>query len=473
MLRGLGDCRVRAGQRVARPRRRRLVDGRLQRHVGGSQRAADAGVRRLPRRRTASRVPTAGSLRPGGRRRPVRPAGRAGPRVLHAVDAVQRLEPVGPARPAHDERPALLPRRRRISCGGSRPSEAPRLYTEADGWRPLRIWGMGIASQDVTGDGYPEVFLTSQGDNKLQTLADGPEPRRRTRTSRSNGASPPTARSPAATCSRRPRGTPSSQTSTTTASLDLFVAKGNVEAQDEYADARSEQPVARPGRRHVRRRRPTRRASSATSGPAARAVVDLNLDGLLDLVVVNRASSPTLWRNVGRGDAEQPAPMGQWIAVRPAPAGAERRCDRRVGRGAAGDRTVVREVDRRRRPCRRPDSDGSTLGLGDADEREVRVQWPDGETGPWMTVDGRTSSSTIERGATATPWTPRSARVDDRRRPDAAGDHVRRSACAPPDRSRSAAHLPGDPARTSAIRGCTSPPSSSRSTSWARSGCGF
>ena len=42
-----------------------------------------------------------------------------------------------------------------------------------DGWQPLRIWGMGIASQDLTGDGYPEVYLTSQADNKLQTLADG------------------------------------------------------------------------------------------------------------------------------------------------------------------------------------------------------------------------------------------------------------------------------------------------------------
>ena len=45
------------------------------------------------------------------------------------------------------------------------PGEVPRPYTEAEGWRPLRIWGMGIASQDITGDGYPEVFLTSQGDN--------------------------------------------------------------------------------------------------------------------------------------------------------------------------------------------------------------------------------------------------------------------------------------------------------------------
>ena len=52
------------------------------------------------------------------------------------------------------------------------PGEPPRLYTDADGWQRLRIWGMGIASYDVTGDGLPEVFLTSQGDNKLQTLAD-------------------------------------------------------------------------------------------------------------------------------------------------------------------------------------------------------------------------------------------------------------------------------------------------------------
>ena len=43
-----------------------------------------------------------------------------------------------------------------------------------DGWRPLKVWGMGIASYDLTGDGQPEVYLTSQGDNKLQTLAAGP-----------------------------------------------------------------------------------------------------------------------------------------------------------------------------------------------------------------------------------------------------------------------------------------------------------
>jgi hypothetical protein len=33
---------------------------------------------------------------------------------------------------------------------------------------------MGIASQDLTGDGYPEIYLTNIGSNRLETLADGP-----------------------------------------------------------------------------------------------------------------------------------------------------------------------------------------------------------------------------------------------------------------------------------------------------------
>ena len=52
--------------------------------------------------------------------------------------------------------------------------EPPRPYTREDGWQKMSIWGMGIASYDLTGDGLTEVFLTSQGDNKLQTLVDGP-----------------------------------------------------------------------------------------------------------------------------------------------------------------------------------------------------------------------------------------------------------------------------------------------------------
>ena len=71
------------------------------------------------------------------------------------------------------QRPALLHATARSSCGASTPGEPPRLYTARRGLAADRIWGMGIASHDLTGDGLPEVYLTSQGDNMLQTLADG------------------------------------------------------------------------------------------------------------------------------------------------------------------------------------------------------------------------------------------------------------------------------------------------------------
>lgn len=54
------------------------------------------------------------------------------------------------------------------------PGEPPHLFTEAEGWARLRVWGMGIASADLDGDTYPEYFLTSMADSKLQTLKAGP-----------------------------------------------------------------------------------------------------------------------------------------------------------------------------------------------------------------------------------------------------------------------------------------------------------
>ena len=52
--------------------------------------------------------------------------------------------------------------------------QPPALFTEAEGWKPLKIWGMGIATADLDFDGYPEYFLTSMADHKLQTLAAAP-----------------------------------------------------------------------------------------------------------------------------------------------------------------------------------------------------------------------------------------------------------------------------------------------------------
>jgi hypothetical protein len=51
-----------------------------------------------------------------------------------------------------------------------RAGRKPELYTQAEGWKYLRIWGMGIASYDVELRHLPDYFLTSMADNKLQTV---------------------------------------------------------------------------------------------------------------------------------------------------------------------------------------------------------------------------------------------------------------------------------------------------------------
>src|SRR5437773_11932157 len=54
------------------------------------------------------------------------------------------------------------------------PGAPPSLYTADDGWENLQVNGMGIASYDINGDGYPETDLTNQADNRPQTLASHP-----------------------------------------------------------------------------------------------------------------------------------------------------------------------------------------------------------------------------------------------------------------------------------------------------------
>jgi hypothetical protein len=283
------------------------------------------------------------------------------------------------------------------------PGQPPREYGEAEGWRPLHIWGMGIASRDVTGDGYPEVFITSQGDNKLQTLADGPAQPTYEDIALARGV---TAQRPAVGDDVLPSTAwhPEFEDVNNDGVVDLFVTKGNVEAQVDYATRDPSDLFL--GRDDGTFTQATEDAGIVSFEKArGAAVADLNLDGMLDLVVVNRREPVKVWRNVGRGDAERPAPTGHWLAVRlqqPAPnvdavgAWLEVR---------TGDRTTTREVT-----VGGGHASGEAgwlhTGLGDADEAEVRVQWPDGEKGPWQPVPAD-SFVTIERGAAdAVPWQP-------------------------------------------------------------------
>jgi len=124
---------------------------------------------------------------------------------------------------------------------------------------------------------------------------------------------------------------------------------------------------------------------------------DLNLDGMLDLVEVNRSRNVRLWRNVGVGSAERPKAPGHWVELRLAQDGANR--------DAVGAWLEVRTdagTQRRQVTVGGGHASGHLgwvhVGLGVADSAEVRVRWPGGETGPWQAVEADTFG-VVERGA--------------------------------------------------------------------------
>ena len=283
------------------------------------------------------------------------------------------------------------------------PGRPPELYGEDDGWRPLRIWGMGIASADVTGDGYPEVFLTSQGDNKLQTLeTDAEEPTYRDIALRAGV----TAQRPFSGDDVLPSTAwhPEFADVDNDGLLDLLVTKGNVEAQTDHAMRDPSNLLF--GQPDGTFREATEAAGllDYTSARGA-AVADLDLDGLLDLVIVHRREPATIWHNVGAGSADRARSDGHWLDVRleqPAP---------NVDAVGAWLDVEVIEPTSTRTVTREVTVGGGHVsgqlgwlhtGLGEADRARVRVRWPDGEISVWYDVDVdqfvvvRRGASTVE-----------------------------------------------------------------------------
>ena len=256
-------------------------------------------------------------------------------------------------------------------------------YTLADGWNRVRIFGMGIATYDVTGDGKPEYYLTSQGDNKLETLMSGATP---------GSPSYNTMALAANATAHRPYEGDTTKPSTAwhddfqdfnnDALIDLFVTKGNVEAQPEYAE---EDPnnlmLGRSDGTFVESGKEAGLVDFARSRGAA--VTDLNADGLLDIVVVTRRENVRLWRNIGRGDGGK---LGNWIELKLSQPG--------TNGDAIGAWIEVTSTDRtqRREITVGGGHVSGTLGpvhfgLGDAQNARVRVTWPDGEAGPEIRVE--------------------------------------------------------------------------------------
>lgn len=262
--------------------------------------------------------------------------------------------------------------------------EQPTPYTHDEGWGKLKIWGMGIASQDITGDGLPEVYLTSQGDNKLQTLANGPGQPTYEDIALRLGAN-----------AHRPFIGDNSRPSTAWHAefedvnndgfVDLFVTKGNVEAMPEFAENDPNNLLlGQPDGTFIEGAEEAALLDYARSRGAA--LSDFNLDGLVDAVVVERREPVKIWRNVGSGDELHSEPMGNWLSIYLEQEG--------VNRDGVGSWIQVRaggEITEREVNVGGGHAGGELgwmhFGLGNADRAELRVQWPDGEAGPWIGVD--------------------------------------------------------------------------------------
>jgi hypothetical protein len=242
---------------------------------------------------------------------------------------------------------------------------------DGEGWKPISIWGMGIASQDITGDGRPEVVLTSMGDQLMQLATkDGYE------------AAPFSIGSFAHRPYSGDDGRPSTGWHAQFGDInndglsDLFIAKGNVDQMPGLA-------MKDPNNLLIQNPDGTfeefggKAGIGTTDRSRGAALVDLNLDGRLDLVVVNRRAAMEVYQNETLGDnwlsidlewkTGNVDAIGSWVEVDTN--GKVQTQERTIGGGHVSGQLVPMH-----------------FGLGSKGHPKVRVIWPDGETSEWRRV---------------------------------------------------------------------------------------
>lgn len=258
------------------------------------------------------------------------------------------------------------------------PGKPPREYTTRDGWRKVTIWGMGIAETDLNGDGMPEYALSSMGDTKLQAL--DPEA----------GEDEPVYRDIAferGTTAQRPYIGDDVKPSTgwhtqfadlnNDASIDLFIAKGNVEAMTDFAKDDPDNLLL--GRRDGTFSEQGDAAGIALPTKGRGAVVeDFNADGMLDLLVVNRSQNVSLFRNLGAKTDWGHRPTGNWIKIELQSEGANPSAVGARIQVKTGNLTQTRTVG-----IGGGHASGQTgfvhVGLGVAERAAIRIKWPNGD----------------------------------------------------------------------------------------------
>ena len=284
------------------------------------------------------------------------------------------------------------------------PGQAPRLYTPDEGWARFQIQGMGIASQDLTGDGLPEIYLTSQSASRLQQLVSGPATPAYENVGLQYGvnvAQPFTGGEHLPSTAWHPEF----EDVNNDGRLDLLVTKGNVTEQPDFAKKDPTNLLLGQADGTFKEAADVVGILTFDRGRGA-ALADFNLDGRLDLVLVNYGAPVRLWRNDGPvgGAGSGTAANAGWLGLRLAQDGPNSDAI-----GAVVEIRANGRVERRELTIGGGHAGGQLgwlhVGLGAAQSAEVRVTWPGGEQGDWQTV-APDAFYVLERGGVPEPWAP-------------------------------------------------------------------